>query len=376
MAGTCAIPRLSSRVKHLGDQPNAVGSRRPCCQRSGRARPSTLALASKTVVVSRSEEMCARHAPRVVPLDAPSPTLRTIELASDRSAETWHAPGAKRDAPLLHRLGMASERGLGLVAGSRAACEEALGGGDDGQALRALFPVPHPWENTASAALGQDAEAAPTCAPATRASHRATRLQPEAPAYHACEPALARDDPRTMLRALLRATFPWGSPQGTRRPVAGGRSAVTRLVPRSAARAGAPLPHALPTQASASCRSLRPCAARCSDAGTTPGRRASAGWRGSRGGWAPGAVRRSRSRPANAVPSQGTRSRAGGRCRAPWRRGCTAHSGGVCAAHRHGPSLLTGRDGPGLPPALSHAWPGPQPPRGSPSDHGGPPPSS
>ena len=85
-------------------------------------------MAAQTGVFALREAIVACPAPLWVTLDAPSTPSLTSALAADRSAETWRAPGAALDAALWHRLGMASDRGVGLGAGSHAAWEEALGG--------------------------------------------------------------------------------------------------------------------------------------------------------------------------------------------------------------------------------------------------------
>ena len=73
-----------------------------------------------------SDEIFAIHAPILVTIDARSTTILNIELASDRSAETWRAHFEALAEHQFVSLGMASDRGLGLVAGYQAACDMAL----------------------------------------------------------------------------------------------------------------------------------------------------------------------------------------------------------------------------------------------------------
>jgi hypothetical protein len=127
---------------------------------------------------------------------------------------------------------MASDRGLGLVAGSRAAWEEALWVCDSFHAFHDLFHVLHQWERKAYAALGKAEDAAQKFAQATSAANLDTRLQPYEHASQACEQALAIDDQLALLLSLLRATFQGCSPQGRLRTVEGGRSALTLLLHR------------------------------------------------------------------------------------------------------------------------------------------------
>jgi hypothetical protein len=132
---------------------------------------------SKSVVLYLSEEMFALHTPIVVTMDARSTTLLTIALASARSADTGRVHWEAREAHHCFSLGMASERGLGLGAGSRAACDMALWVVEYGHALRDLFAWQHPCERTASAAMDQEDDAAHKFAQATSASTLAQRLQ-------------------------------------------------------------------------------------------------------------------------------------------------------------------------------------------------------
>jgi hypothetical protein len=98
-------------------------------------------MASKTVVFYLSDELFAIDTPILVTSDAQSTAIRNIELASDRSAETWRAHCTALDDDLVHRLGMASDRGRGLVAGDHAACEAAVWVCDACHEFRDLFHV-------------------------------------------------------------------------------------------------------------------------------------------------------------------------------------------------------------------------------------------
>src|SRR6266851_2727899 len=73
-----------------------------------------------------SDEIFAIPAPILVTIDARSTTILNIELASDRSADTWSAHVAALEDHQCFSLGMASDRGLGLGAGYQTACDMAL----------------------------------------------------------------------------------------------------------------------------------------------------------------------------------------------------------------------------------------------------------
>jgi hypothetical protein len=140
VAGQGSMPSLSSMCTHGDSQPRAVGSLRQSLTDSGRRVPAPRSRAEKNMVCSLREAICALGVPLLVTLEAHSTAILTIALAADRSAETWEAPCTDLGPHRFHRLGMASDRGPGLMAGSQAACQEGRGGWDPFQALPALLP--------------------------------------------------------------------------------------------------------------------------------------------------------------------------------------------------------------------------------------------
>ena len=73
-------------------------------------------MAEHTVVFYLSDEIFARHQPILVTIEAHSTAILKIQLASDRSAETWKAHFDDLGAHRFHSIGMVSDRGRGLVA--------------------------------------------------------------------------------------------------------------------------------------------------------------------------------------------------------------------------------------------------------------------
>jgi hypothetical protein len=126
LEGNGALLSLSSILNALEDHPNALGSLSQCFPSAGQTLPATLLMPSKTWVFDLSDAIFAIHAPIVVTMDARSTTILTIELASDRAAETWKAHVEALEEYHCVSLGLASDRGLGLVAGYQAACDIAV----------------------------------------------------------------------------------------------------------------------------------------------------------------------------------------------------------------------------------------------------------
>jgi hypothetical protein len=230
LEGKCSIPSLSAILKALEYQPNSVGYLSEWLQRYGRCLPSTLSTGSKTVVFYLSDEIFALHRPILLTIDAKSTTILNIELASDRSAETWKTHFDQLEDHLFYSLGMASDRGKGVVAGYQAACEEALWVCDYFHEFRDLSNVLYQLERKAYAAIGKEHEAAQKFARAKSASNLHKRLQQYERASHDCERAMALYDHLAILLQLLREALHLCSAYGRLRTVEGVRSELTLLL--------------------------------------------------------------------------------------------------------------------------------------------------
>src|SRR6267378_1320903 len=94
--------------------------------------------------------MCHHHlTPTRGGMETVNRNLNGLELATDRSASTWKAHFDTLKDHHFHSLGMASDRGIGLVAGYRDACPDALWVGDHFHEFRGLFEVRLQWEKKA-----------------------------------------------------------------------------------------------------------------------------------------------------------------------------------------------------------------------------------
>src|SRR2546423_969800 len=229
LEGKCSLPSLASILKYLQCKPNRVGCRSECCQHYGRALPATLAMAEHTVVFYLSDEIFARHQPILVTIEAQSTAILKIQLASDRSAETWQAHFDDLGEHRFHSIGMASDRGRGLVAGYHAACQDARWVCDRFHEFRDLFDRRRQLERKAYAAIAKEDEAAHTFHNAKSEAHLHKRLQHYERAHHACEQAIARYDQLDLLLHLLRDALHLCSPFGRLRTVVGVRSELMLL---------------------------------------------------------------------------------------------------------------------------------------------------
>jgi hypothetical protein len=245
LEGNCSLLSIASILKALEYHPNSVGHLSQFFHSAGQTLPSTLVIPSKKWVFYLSDEIFAMHTPILVTIDARSTTILNIELASDRSADTWRAHFEALADHQFFSLGMASDRGLGLVAGYQAACDMALWVADYFHEFRDLFEVLHQLERKAYAAIGKEDDAAHKFARAKSEANLAKRLQQYDTAHHACEQAMALYDQLAMLLHLLREALQLCSPHGRLRTVENVRSELTLLFDMIAELDCAAIPHTL-----------------------------------------------------------------------------------------------------------------------------------
>jgi len=229
LEGKCSLLSMAAILKALDYQPNAVGYLSQFFHSAGQTLPSTLVMPSKTFVFYLSDEIFAIHTPILVTIDARSTTILKIELASDRSADTWRAHFEALEDHQFFSLGMASDRGLGLVAGYQAACDMALWVADYFHEFRDLFEVLHQLERKAYTAIDKAYDAAQKFDRAKSEANLAKRLQQYDTAHHACEQAIALYDQLAILLHLLREALHVCSPHGRLRTREGVRAELTLL---------------------------------------------------------------------------------------------------------------------------------------------------
>jgi transposase len=230
LEGKCSIPSMSSILKYFQYQPNSVGYLSECFQPYGAALPSTLSMAEHKVVFYLSDEIFARHQPILVTIEAQSTAILKIQLASERSAETWKAHFDDLGDHRFHSIGMASDRGRGLVTGYQAACPDAQWVCDRFHEFQDLFDRRRQLERKAYAAIAKEDEAAQTFHNAKSEANLHKRLQHYEHAHQACEQAIARYDQLDLLLHLLRDALHLCSPFGRLRTVAGVRSELRLLL--------------------------------------------------------------------------------------------------------------------------------------------------
>jgi hypothetical protein len=230
LEGNCSLLSISSILKALEYHPNSVGYLSQFFGRYAQALPSTLSMPSKKLVFYLSDEIFAIHAPILVTIDARSTTILNIELASDRSAETWKAHFEALDNHHFVSLGMASDRGTGLVAGYQATCDLALWVADYFHEFRDLFKLLHQLERKAYGAIAKEYDEGRKFERAKSESNLAKRLERYEQAHLDALQAMALYDQLAMLLQLLREALQLCSPSGKLHTVEGVQAELTAIL--------------------------------------------------------------------------------------------------------------------------------------------------
>ena len=230
LEGKCSIPSLSSILKRLGYQPNSVGYLSGALHAYGASVPSTLSMAETKLVFYLSDELFALQRPILVTLEAQSTAILKIQLASDRSAPTWKAHFEDLRDHHFQSIGMASDRGVGLVAGYQSACQDAIWVCDQFHEFQDLFKRCHQLERNAYSAIGKEEKAAQTFSHAKSEANLQKRLAQYERAQQACEQAMARYDQLDFLLHPLRDALHLCTDFGRLQTVAGVRAELTLVL--------------------------------------------------------------------------------------------------------------------------------------------------
>ncbi len=229
LEGNCSIASIAAILQRLGYQPNSVGHLSEYFQYYGQGLPSTLSMTSKTVVFYLGDEIFAIHTPILVTIEPHSTAILRIELATDRSASTWKAHFETLHEHHFSSIGMASDRGVGLVAGYREAHPEALWVSDQFHEFQDLFHLRSQWERKAYGTIAKEDDAVRKFHHAKSEANLSKRLIQYEQAQQVCEQAMARYDQLDMLLQLLREALQLCTSQGKLRTKEGVYAELTLL---------------------------------------------------------------------------------------------------------------------------------------------------
>jgi len=117
LEGQCSISSISEILKFMACSPHSTGTISQYLKRYGSQLPSTLQASSPHKVIYLSDEIFAISSPILVTIEPKSTAILKIELANNRTAETWkqHFDSLKGNQYIAH--GLSSDRGHGIIAG-------------------------------------------------------------------------------------------------------------------------------------------------------------------------------------------------------------------------------------------------------------------
>jgi len=230
LEGNCSIPSLSAILKRLEYRPNSIGYLSETFQAYGACAPSTLSMPQTQLVFYLSDEIFALQRPILITLEAQSTAILKVQLASERSAPTWQRHFEELRDHHFQSTGLASDRGVGLVAGYQAACPEALWVCDQFHEFQDLFKRCHQLERQAYRAIAREHERAETFYHAKSEANLQKRLEQYERAQHTCEQAMATYDQLDILLHLLREALYFCTDFGQLRTVEGVRSELTAIL--------------------------------------------------------------------------------------------------------------------------------------------------
>jgi hypothetical protein len=245
LEGNCSIPSLSAILKRLAYRPNSIGYLSETFQAYGACVPSTLSRPQTQFVFYLSDELFALQRPILITLEAQSTAILKIQLASDRGAPTWQTHFEDLRDHHFQSIGMASDRGVGLVAGYQAACPDAIWVCDQFHEFQDLFQHCHQLERQAYRAIAREHERAEIFYNAKSETNLQKRLEQYERAQQTCEQAMLKYDQLDMLLQLLREALHFCTDFGRLRTVAGVRSELTAILRLIEEIEDAKLPHLL-----------------------------------------------------------------------------------------------------------------------------------
>ena len=230
LEGHCSLPSLSAILKRLEYRPNSIGYLSETFQAYGACAPSTLSMPKTQLVFYLSDELFALQRPILITLEAQSTAILKIQLASERSAPTWQTHFEDLRDHHFQSIGLASDRGVGLVAGYHAACPEAIWVCDQFHEFQDLFKRCHQLERQAYRAIAREHDRAETFYNAKSETNLQKRLEQYERAQQTCEQAMATYDQLDMLLRLLREALHFCTDFGQLRTVEGVRSELTAIL--------------------------------------------------------------------------------------------------------------------------------------------------
>ena len=117
LEGKCSIGSISEILDVQGLSPCSTGTISERLKHYGANLPSTLQAPHPCQVTYLSDEIFVNNQPILVTIEPKSTAILKIELASNRSADTWKNHFKELFYHHYHSIGLSSDRGKGLTEG-------------------------------------------------------------------------------------------------------------------------------------------------------------------------------------------------------------------------------------------------------------------
>lgn len=121
LEGKCSMESICAMLATLGVHPCSVGYVSQRLSSYAQKLKSTLQAESTRFVMFLSDEVFTCHQPILVTIEPKSMAILNIQLADDRTAQTWKAHWQAIEHNQFYTLGLASDRGKGLTQGFKQA---------------------------------------------------------------------------------------------------------------------------------------------------------------------------------------------------------------------------------------------------------------
>jgi len=124
LEGNCSIQSISNILEQMGFYPCSEGHISGRLRYYGLNLPNTLESESIQLVMFLSDEIFANSQPILITIEPHSTAALRIEIADDRTSETWKEHWIEIVRNKYYTLGLVSDRGKGLVEGFKEAFKD------------------------------------------------------------------------------------------------------------------------------------------------------------------------------------------------------------------------------------------------------------
>ncbi|MDI6795109.1 MAG: hypothetical protein QME81_19960 [bacterium] len=121
LEGNCSLQNISNILETLGCRPCSVGYISERLKEYAQKLSNTLETDSIKFVLFLSDELFSGSQPILITIEPQSAAILRIELAKDRTADTWKSHWNVLEENQFYTLGLVSDRGKGLVEGFKEA---------------------------------------------------------------------------------------------------------------------------------------------------------------------------------------------------------------------------------------------------------------